>query len=299
MMIDQTGICPVDGTSAIEAMEENGRIIQTGKKKSRRKNKRNAVTYDKEQEKTAPIILESKEERPLEALLEENDDGSTELPAELPLEFPSAGTKEQPTEKPDPPSTEPPLKLRRRDADPEQQLGEGLRTDAMGRNSAAAQLPDDSGIIYEIAEELYRRERTLADLEALCQPPFHKVFTEGQTESLDRQAHERTEQLLTAAGASVREPAFLPDGIIEPNEKPIGTSSAFLFQILLMIPLVNVIAAIFLAFGRNTNLNLRAYSRGFIILTVIFMTGLLVYFGIFYFTSPFGRSQLERFNIFQ
>ena len=53
-------------------------------------------------------------------------------------------------------------------------------------------LPAASGIVYEIAEELYCREKTAAEIEALCQPPFRKVFDSQRMEQLDRQATEET-----------------------------------------------------------------------------------------------------------
>ncbi len=287
-MTEMLDPCVVPEKTAQESSTVNLQEIRKGKKKSRRKNKNNVVTYPEGSQKEDTTEISDEDlQKPLSQLMNED-----------PVQQPEKGPDSQPT---DAPISEPPqevpvspvifpgegIRLR--------PMGDGVRTDARLPEKTAP-LPESPGLIYELAEELYRREKTMSELEALSQPPFHKVFSDSEKEELDRQAGARTDRLLAAASeAAGRGLTFVPDGLTEPNEKPIATSQAFVLQLLLMIPVVNIIAALFMSFGRNTNVNLRAFTRSFLIMTVIAMSGLLIYFGIFFFTSSFGRERLAAF----
>ncbi len=148
-------------------------------------------------------------------------------------------------------------------------------------------LPESSGIMYEIAEELYRREKTASEIEALCQPPFKKVFDQKRIDELNRQASERARILVSSDSEDIASTEKTEKSL---NQNPITTGSAFLIQLLLFIPIINIAAAIFFSFGKNVNINIRSYTRAFIIWCVIFMALALVYFAFFYFSENFGRN---------
>lgn len=195
------------------------------KKRSKRKNKHN-VTYAKDKRKQAELKKEQKEE-----------------------------------------SNIPEVSAVQTETEMRENLFDG--TEIVGKDEQLPQadnsrtLPESSGIMYEVAEELYRRERTASEIEALCRPPFKKVFDEKRLEELNRQATERTRTLVSSAADS--------------GKKELTTGKAFLIQLLLFIPIVNMIAAIFLSFGKGTNLNIRAYARAFMIWCMILMTAALIY----------------------
>lgn len=115
----------------------------------------------------------------------------------------------------------------------------------------ARTLPHSSGILYEIADELYRNEQTAARLTAEEPPPFKKSF--------DRKHHEKH---FVKTDESIR--------------KPINTALAFLIQLMLLIPIFNVIFALYFAFHKNTNINVKSYSRAFLILCLVFTTVFIV-----------------------
>ena len=52
-------------------------------------------------------------------------------------------------------------------------------------------------------------------------------------------------------------------------DKPVKTSHFFIMQLILFVPLVNVILLLILAFKKNINLNLKAYSRSILIWMLI------------------------------
>lgn len=147
-----------------------------------------------------------------------------------------------------------------------------------------------SGIIYEIAEELYRREKTAAEIEALCQPPFKRVFDRDQLERLDMQAKEKTRTLIS--NISEAEPQQTKKAEPQKEQVPISTASAFLLQLLFFIPIVNVAFAFYYSFGKHSNYNKKAYSRAFLIFGLIFMTGALIFFAFCFFKSPSNLSKI-------
>ena len=81
-------------------------------------------------------------------------------------------------------------------------------------------LPTSSGILYEIADELYRNEQSAARLTADEPPPFKKGF--------DKKHHEKH---FVKTEESIR--------------KPLNTSLSFLIQLMFLIPIFNVIFALF------------------------------------------------------
>ena len=280
---------PVDGSSALEVVEFAGGASKSGRKKSRRKNKRNAVTYTTDSSKNTSLKIEDETGQPLTELLTEPsqpDQPSVPSAPESPSETPAQ--PEQTPQKPEPEIVRPP------EIDSSKPLGDSVSTEAKLRQSEVKEKTDGTGIIYEIAEELYRREKTQSEIEALCRPPFKKVFSPDETERLDREADERTHQLLSAASkANAHELTFLPDGVYTDGEKPVSTTTAFLIQLILMLPVVNIAAAMLFSFGKKSNRNIKAYGRAFLIWTVVFMTLLLGYFGAFYFTSPENSSRID------
>lgn len=112
-------------------------------------------------------------------------------------------------------------------------------------------LPTSSGILYEIADELYRNEQSAARLTADEPPPFKKGF--------DKKHHEKH---FVKTEESIR--------------KPLNTSLSFLIQLMFLIPIFNVIFALYFAFHKNTNLNVKSFSRAFLILCLVFTTVFIV-----------------------
>ncbi len=163
-------------------------------------------------------------------------------------------------------------------------FGEGITTEIEPEENPVP-APQTEGIVYEIAEELYRREKTQAELEALCQPPFRKKFSEGEKCGLDRQSEEQTRQILNSARERIGEPAFLPEGLYDERDKPISTASAFRLLLFLIIPGVNIIAAIYYSFASSANRNKRAVSRAFLMGSLIMMSVLLIMLTVYYVRS--------------
>lgn len=145
-------------------------------------------------------------------------------------------------------------------------------------------LPDAAGIVYEVAEELYCREKTAAEIEALCQPPFRKVFDAQQMERLDRQAAEATRRLLSE-WTDGTETAPVASANTD-DQQPVSFAQAFGLQTLLMIPVVNVAAALLLGFRKCGNANVKACCRAFLLWLVLLMTVALGFLAVGYFTEP-------------
>ncbi len=143
-------------------------------------------------------------------------------------------------------------------------VAEGFRTDAADDVNAA-----NRGLIYEVAEELYIKERTAAELEALAKPPFHRTYDEFRERSLDAEALRQTKRLISMAGDNMPSPTFLPEATYEQNDRPLGTAQAFTAVLLMLIPGVNIVTAIIFAVIPGTNRNLRSLSRAFLILAGI------------------------------
>ncbi len=142
-------------------------------------------------------------------------------------------------------------------------------------------LPDSSGIIYEIAEELYKKEKTASEIEALCQPPFKKVFDSKQIEQLERQAEEKTRRMLLSTTDDKELDGKSSVSVKE--YKPLSTAKAFFTQLLLLLPLVNIVTALVFSFGKKSDPNIRAYNRAFLIWTTIAIISALSFFAYDYF----------------
>ncbi len=143
-------------------------------------------------------------------------------------------------------------------------------------------MPEASGIIYEIADDLYRREKTATEIEALAQPPFRRVFDRNRIKELDRQAKAEAETLLSVPADTAK--AHEQEKGTE--KKPFTTARAFLLQLVFMIPVINLVTALVLSFGRSGDASVRAYSRGFVIWSAVFLSAALCFFAVSYFTEP-------------
>ena len=161
------------------------------------------------------------------------------------------------------------------DGEPQQTLtvpehiAEGFSSDTI--SGRPPHRPTD-GLIYEIAEELYIKEKTAAELEALAKPPFHQNFDEDKKTSLDREAVHRTRRVIAAAGEAAYQPCFLPEAVYEDNAKPLDTRQALLAELLMLIPFVNIAAAVLIAMNPSMNESLRSFCRAFLLLLGIVLT---------------------------
>lgn len=160
-------------------------------------------------------------------------------------------------------------------------------------------MPETSGIMYEIAEELYKKEKTASDIEALCQPPFKKVFGAEQRNSLDRAAGEKTQQLLEAVSDTVRKEIENGFQLLHKEQarrqRPISTAGAFFLQFMLAIPVLNILGALLFSFGKNTNANIKAYAKAFVIWCTVLMAGALICFTVYTFGSEESRNEIQKF----
>ncbi len=172
-------------------------------------------------------------------------------------------------------------------------FGGSIRTDARLPGETTTALPVGKGIVCELAEEIYRKEKTQTELEALYQPPFRKVFTQAQKEKMDREAHKRALQLLKQSAQTPPELVFLPDGTHRDPEAPLQTATVFWMQLVLMIPGVNLLTALILSFRSATNRNQKAVYRAFLIWSVIFSALLLGYLLFFFFSDPINTMKIS------
>ena len=142
------------------------------------------------------------------------------------------------------------------------------------------------GIIYDVAEELYRRERTRMEVEALCKPPFHKVFDGETIDILEQQADERTKRLLADYITESKKKADASGA----SRKPLTTAKALGLQLLFILPIVNVFFALLFSFSPRTDKSIRSFARAYMILSSVFLMAALVYFMFSYFNNPNGDS---------
>lgn len=149
----------------------------------------------------------------------------------------------------------------------------------------------DSGIIYEIAEELYMREKTASEIEALFDPPFSKGFDAEEIVELDRRSEENARILAEKRRAELSSANIA-------QAKPISTSTAFVIQSLMLVPVLNIVASIFLSFRKKGNVNIKAFCRAYMIWTSIIMTLALVFFAWNYFSEPSNRPDFIGFPYF-
>ncbi len=134
------------------------------------------------------------------------------------------------------------------------------------------------GIVYDVAEEIYRRERTSAEIEALEQPPFRKVLDAETMDKLNAQAEERTRKLYSVkrkAGSRAEQSETAHEQ--KTSVRRFSTLKALALQILFLIPIVNVFSAMALSFGSRTDKSIRAYARGYMILSLVFISAALGY----------------------
>ena len=113
------------------------------------------------------------------------------------------------------------------------------------------------GIVYDVAEELYIRERTRMDIESLCHP-LSEIRSEFNKDE--------------------KKP--------EPPQKTLSTAKAVVLQLLFLLPVVNILSAIVLSFVPLADKSIRSYARGYIILSSVFLTAALIYFVFSYFNYP-------------
>lgn len=275
-------VCSSEGTSALDSASQTKTLSgkKLSKKHGRKKNSRTAALRHNTTETNIRIIdLQSG----IESSVQNDESADAKEPEKtdpIPAEQPSPTSRSSEYE----------------EAADEESLympagAEYVKTDSeLPQADNRRTLPDSSGILYEIAEELYRKEKTASEIEALCQPPFKKVFDEKQIERLDRQVKKDTLRLVASAKEdSVRTP--VKDSV--PNEeKPISTAKALIVQFLLFVPVINIAAAFIFSFKKGINKSIRAYGRGFLIWLACFMTGALVWFAAVYFTNPANYASL-------
>ena len=238
-----------DGTAALDT--EDNTAVPARKQKSRRKNKNRADTYALEKGKNPEKSINEEKNG---CIITDNPDIDKKSEEEIPAET----------------------------GENEISFGGSIITEAGHSPEKNRHVPETEGIVYEIAQELYQREKTQAELEALCAPPFHKEFSESEKIQLDRKAENRTRRILRNAGANSAELTFLPDGLYEESDRPIKTSDAFLMQFIMMIPVINVVGAVFFAFSSGKNKNIRSFCRAFLIWTILFMSALLIALALYY-----------------
>ena len=171
---------------------------------------------------------------------------------------------------------------------PKEVFSGGVQTDISLENNKPQKNSESSGIVYELAEELYRREKTLEQLEALCNPPFEKQFTPSQKIILDEQAEMRLDTLAKAAAKKQRKLTFLPEGIFSDEDKPISTLQAFLLQLIMFIRALNIVTAGVLLMMPHTNSSIRSFSRATLIWSGIMLGVLFLYFLVYYLRANNG-----------
>ncbi len=293
-------------SDAVVVNIEDGKIRDTKKrhkeKKSRRKNLLTAFSAQEEPAEILPLRLdltvdnEAKNEsekddtKPVSEQPEKKNDSSVAVPqTEEPVlpdgPSPAPVPITEPKETVEPLRAEKPKDISAKSSTAQTMPVSGMSSDASipaeGNRDAA------SGIVFEIAEELYMREKTLSELEAMCSPPFHKVFSKSEKGELDSSARMRSKSIARSISrASQGEPVFLPEDGYTSMDRPISTVQAFFAQFIMFVPVVNIIAALMFAFSRRSNYNFRAIGRGFLIWSVIIMTAALGFFAFHYFTSP-------------
>ena len=282
-------VCSYCGTSAVDILSDGEKSNKnnnqySNRKRNRKKNKRNNITHINDAIKTEPAqsTAESPDKMPQKIKPE------IETPQNMP-EIPVA-----PTEQPQPEIPKPPAELPKDiEVDTLSEIERVEKDSELPKADNKRTLPDSSGIMYEIAEELYMKEKTASEIEALCQPPFKKVFSEKQIEQLNEQAKEKAR---TLASSTITEPEIevKPEPEIVPEKQEtdnkqnpsVTTAGAFLLQLVFLIPIVNIITAMCFSFGKKANISLKSYSRAFLIWCIIIMSAALVYFAVFYFVNP-------------
>ena len=282
-----------EASSAALMLTEETPCKETKKRKEKKSRRKNILTaFSDEKTKETPILPITLEESLTFLPDTENDDKDLSVTERSEEEQKTSVNEEKKTDKEEELSGEKPSAAEKPEEAPAERIKakpvskpvaavDGMKTDARLTGDST-----DNGIIYEIAEELYIREKTLSELEGMCSPPFHKVFSSEQTAELDAAAHFRSGQIAGSLGrAAAAGIPGLPDGYT-PMDRPLSTLQAFIAGFIMLLPGVNICAAIIFAFARRSNYNTRALGRGFLIWSVIFMTAALCFFGWHYFSSP-------------
>ncbi len=157
-------------------------------------------------------------------------------------------------------------------------------------------LPQAEGIVYEVAEELYRKEKTAERLEALCQPPFKKIFNPQQLQRLNDEANQKLSTMLAETDADKKASDSEARDI---KQRPISTVTAFFLQTVMLFPILNVFVMMILTFRKDTNINLKAYSKAFLLHSFIVMTIALLFLTVNFFTNSGHSSFIQKiFNLF-
>lgn len=295
-------VCSYCGTSAMDVLTENSNSRKnnnqySNRKRNRKKNKRNNITRinDAVNIEPPPSAAESPDKMPQEFKPE------IEAPQNVP-EMPQESVPPEKPEIPNPP-TEQPKDIQ---TDTLSEIERVSKNSELPKPDNKHTLPDSSGIVYEVAEKLYVKEKTASEIEALCQPPFKKVFSEKQIRQLDEQAKEKARTLVSST-VTEPEPEIKTKieniSVQEENNKlqnkPVTTAGAFLLQLVLLIPIVNIAAAMFFSFGKNANFNIKSYTRAFLMWCVIAMTAALIFFSVMYFSDPTHRiTEINLNNLF-
>ena len=312
---DNEMVCSYCGTSALDIQNKNGNTKNnnakySNRKRNRKKNRHNNITNINE----TTLNNTENEQTPTEPLcnMPQTFKPEIEQPQNTP-EMPPSQT-EQPQSPPPPPQpeiTKPPVVPQNDISDTQTDNSDIMFGVERVKRDSDLPKPDNkhtmgesSGIVYEIAEELYRKEKTESEIEALCQPPFKKVFSQKQIEELNRQAEEKTRTLVSSTVEPEKKetkPEPEPQIIEPPKENnPISTAKAFALQLVLFVPIVNIITALIFGFRKNSNLNMKAYSRAFCIWCVIVMAVSLAYISFLYFSDPMHSiSIINLQNFFQ
>ena len=79
------------------------------------------------------------------------------------------------------------------------------------------------------------------------------------------------------------------------TEKPPTTASTFVLQLLLMLPVINLVAALVYAFRPNATPHKKAYCRAFLIWMTLLLSAALVFLAFYCFVDPSNRTRLLEF----
>lgn len=291
-------VCSYCGTSAVDILSDNSNAKNnnsrySNRKRNRKKNKKNNITpiNDVINTEFQQSDTENPDNMPQEFKPELEPLQSVPEMPNPPMESPQQQTVPQP-EIPNPP-TEPTKNIQ---VDTMAEIERVSKNSELPKPDNKRKLPEASGIMYEIAEELYIKEKTAAEIEALCQPPFKKVFSEKQIKQLDEQAKEKARTMVSST-VTESEPEIKPEPQVvcesekddSKQNKPVTTAGAFLLQFVLLIPIVNIATAMFFSFRKSANLNMRAYSRAFLMWCVIVMFALIAFLTVMYFSNSSYR----------
>ena len=84
-----------------------------------------------------------------------------------------------------------------------------------------------------------------------------------------------------------------------PAHKGLGRRIADNWQlyVLLLIPVVNVAAALILGFRQESNIHVRQYCRAFLLGTAVCMTAALTFFAVNYFADPAHYAFFDRIRL--